>query len=143
MLVCWYSHRTAPWISSLINGKLLWSKGGSFFCTDAEARAGALHSPDLQSGPAPNIAGTGNIDGSSGAKGFLRHYCEHWHYLNGTIGTPNPCAWPVAPVVQVVSLEFYVCLSPGFEPQVGGTFDFIRKNKNTKDSIVESALQRG
>ena len=125
MLVCWYSYRTAPWISSLINGKLLWSKGGSFFCTDAEARAGALHSPDLQSGPAPNIAGTGNIDGSSGAKapniagtgnidgssgakGFLRHYCEHWHYLNGTIGTPNPCAWPVAPVVRVVSLEFYV-----------------------------------
>ena len=28
-------------------------------------------------------------------------------------------------VVQVVNLEFYVCLSPGFEPQVGGAFDFI------------------
>ena len=50
---------------------------------------------------------------------------------------------PVAPVVQVVNLEFYLCLSRGFEPQVGRTFDFIYKNKNKKDSIVESALQRG
>ena len=32
---------------------------------------------------------------------------------------------------------------PGFEPQVGQTFDFICKNKNKKDSIVESTLQRG
>ena len=51
---------------------------------------------------------------------------------------------PVAPVVQVVNLEFYLlCSSPGFEPQVGRTFDFICKNKNKNDSIVESALQRG
>ena len=50
---------------------------------------------------------------------------------------------PVAPVVQVVNIEFYLCLSSGFEPQVGRTFDFISKNKNKKDSIVESALQRG
>ena len=50
---------------------------------------------------------------------------------------------PVAPVVQVVNLEFYLCLSPGFEPQVGRTFDFICKKINIKDSIVESALQRG
>ena len=50
----------------------------------------------------------------------------------------------LAPVVQVVNLEFYLCLSPWFEPQVGRTFDFICKNKNKKkDSIVESALQRG
>ena len=35
---------------------------------------------------------------------------------------------PVAPVVQVVKLEFYLCLSAGFEPQVGRTFDFICKN---------------
>ena len=32
---------------------------------------------------------------------------------------------PVAPVVQVVNLEVCLCLSPGFEPQVGRTFDFI------------------
>ena len=50
---------------------------------------------------------------------------------------------PVAPVVQVVNLEFCLCLSPGFEPQVGRTLDFICKNKSQKDSIVESALQRG
>ena len=36
---------------------------------------------------------------------------------------------PVAPVVQVVNLEIYLCLSPGFEPQVGRTFDFICENK--------------
>ena len=36
---------------------------------------------------------------------------------------------PVAPVVQVVTLEFYLCLSPGFEPQVGRTFDFIYLQK--------------
>ena len=35
----------------------------------------------------------------------------------------------VAPVVQVVNLEFYLCLSPGFEPQVGRTNDFICKHK--------------
>ena len=50
---------------------------------------------------------------------------------------------PVAPVVQVVNLEFCLCSSPGFEPQVCRTFDFICKNQNKKDSIVESALQRG
>ena len=38
-----------------------------------------------------------------------------------------------APVVQVVNLEFYFSvLSPGFEPQVGRTFDSICKNKNKK-----------
>ena len=50
---------------------------------------------------------------------------------------------PVAPVVQVVNLEFHLCLSPGFEPQVGRTIDFIWKNKIKKDSIVESALKHG
>ena len=50
---------------------------------------------------------------------------------------------PVAPVVEVVNLESCLCLSPGFEPQAGRTFDFICKNKNKKDSIVDSALQRG
>ena len=39
----------------------------------------------------------------------------------------------VAPVVQVVNLKFHLCLSPGFEPQVGRTFDFICKNKNKKE----------
>ena len=34
---------------------------------------------------------------------------------------------PVAAVVHVVNLEFYLCLSTGFEPQVGQTFDFIYK----------------
>ncbi len=47
---------------------------------------------------------------------------------------------PVAPVVQVVNLEFYLfefwVRAPG-----GSDFDFICKIK--KDSIVESALQRG
>ena len=50
---------------------------------------------------------------------------------------------PVAPVVQVVNLEVCLCLGPWFEPQVGRTFDFICKKKTKKDSIVESALQRG
>ena len=50
---------------------------------------------------------------------------------------------PVAPVVQVVNLEFYM-----FETWVrapgGSGFDFICKNKKIKkDSIVQSALQRG
>ena len=48
---------------------------------------------------------------------------------------------PVAPVVQVVNLEFYFCMSPGLEPKVGRTSDLFAKKKN--DSIVESALQRG
>ena len=34
---------------------------------------------------------------------------------------------PVAPVVQVVNLEFYLCLSPGFEPQVGRTLTLFAK----------------
>ena len=55
----------------------------------------------------------------------------------------DKCVIPVAPVVQVFNLEFYLCLSPGFEPQVGRTFDFICKNKTKKDSVVEGALQRG
>ena len=38
----------------------------------------------------------------------------------------------IAPVVQEVSLELYLCLSPGFESQVGRTFDFIRKNNIKK-----------
>ena len=38
----------------------------------------------------------------------------------------------IAPVVQVVNLEFCLCLSPRFEPQVGRTFDFICKNKDKK-----------
>ena len=49
----------------------------------------------------------------------------------------------LAPVIQVVNLELYLCLSPGIEPQVGRTFDFICKNISQKDSIAESALQRG
>ena len=42
---------------------------------------------------------------------------------------------------SVVNLEFYLllCLSPGFEPQVGRTLDFICKNKNQKDSIGDGA----
>ena len=40
---------------------------------------------------------------------------------------------PVAPVVQVVNLEFYLCLSPGFEPQVGRTLTLFAKIKNKKD----------
>ena len=36
---------------------------------------------------------------------------------------------PVAPLVQVVNLEFQLCLSPGFEPQMSRTFDFINKFK--------------
>ena len=49
-----------------------------------------------------------------------------------------------APVVKWLTSNSTCCvLSPGFEPQVGRTFDFICKNKSKKDSIVESALQRG
>ena len=35
------------------------------------------------------------------------------------------------------------CLSPGFEPQVGRTLTLFAKIKIIKNSIVESALQRG
>ena len=35
-------------------------------------------------------------------------------------------------VLNLGLLEFYLCLSAGFEPQVGRTFDFICKNKNKK-----------
>ena len=35
----------------------------------------------------------------------------------------------IAPVVQVVNLEFYLCLSPGFEPQVGRTLTLFAKIK--------------
>ena len=38
--------------------------------------------------------------------------------------------WHIAPVVQVVNLEFYLRLSPGFEPQVGRTFDYLQKSKS-------------
>ena len=31
----------------------------------------------------------------------------------------------VTPVAQVVNLEFYLCLRPGFEPRVCRTFDLI------------------
>ena len=49
----------------------------------------------------------------------------------------------VAPVVQVVNLEFYLFESWVRAPG-GSDFDFICKNKNEKkDSIAESALQRG
>ena len=48
---------------------------------------------------------------------------------------------PVAPVVQVVNLEFYLFESWVRAPG-GSDFDFICKNKIRKDSIVKSALQR-
>ena len=37
----------------------------------------------------------------------------------------------------MVNLEFYLCLSPGFEPQVGEKFDFICKKKKKKNSCLE------
>ena len=48
----------------------------------------------------------------------------------------------IAPVVQVVNLEFYLFESWVRAPG-GSDFDFIYKKKKKKDSIVESALQRG
>ena len=74
-------------------------------------------------------------------------YILHAFLFQGLNGFVYHRKYQVCMWVQVVNLEFYLkvllCLSPGFEPQVGRAFDFIRKNQNQKDSIVESALQRG
>ena len=52
--------------------------------------------------------------------------------LNLFVSHNQSTPMPVAPVVQAVNLEFYLCLNPGFEPEVGRsrTFDHIRKNQN-------------
>ena len=60
-----------------------------------------------------------------------------------TLYRPRGQSIPVAPVAQVANLEFYLCLSPGFEPQEGRTRDFIYLQYIYIYIIVESALQRG
>ena len=35
-------------------------------------------------------------------------------------------------LIQVVNLELKLCLSPGFEPQGGRTFDLVCENMNQK-----------